>query len=170
MFFSFIQKKSRMKEIRQPNKALVKEGEKPANHTKRPTDKTESKFVIRFPENLNNFCDVEEKIETCIPDRARIWLRRASLKLSETISSVYSFEALSKAKRKPPALFHMARSLLKLILQIALKKDILLFQSKNSIESALKSLSFSSRRTTSQSKIAPLSIHGTPESKYSFLG
>lgn len=107
-------------------KALKRDGEKPANHTKRIKVIILIKQVIFFlPIMFPRKIEIAENIERCIPDKARMWDKPAFLNARLVLSSVYSFAPDSKANKSPPPLPQAYISLLKCNLHKALKKSSL---------------------------------------------
>ncbi len=93
--------------------ALSNEGDNPANHTNIIKEIiriiNESLFrPILFPMNMA----IEENMERCIPDNARICERPEFLKFSDIFDDVYSFAPHSNVRSKPPASPHAYISLL----------------------------------------------------------
>ena len=95
-------------------KALVSDGEKPANHTNATNAIMRSRnvsFLIpaRFPKKIA----IAENMERCMPESARMWERPARRKASWVDGSVYSRDPHKRAKSKPPPLPQLYISLLK---------------------------------------------------------
>ena len=123
-------KKSVSREKTTPHKSIVREqikarnrdGDKPANQTKKI-------IPISLSQNENFFPRIflpvpparDEKKERCMPLKARMWERPARLKDSITVESVYSLEPESNERIKPPHSFHPYISFLNLSLHKALK-------------------------------------------------
>ena len=95
-------------------KALVRDGEKPANQTKAIRvlmRRMKVNFLIpaRFPKNKA----IAENIERCIPLRAKMCERPARRKASWVAVSVYSRAPQRSARRRPPPLPQLYINLLK---------------------------------------------------------
>ena len=84
-------------------KALVSDGEKPANQTKAiRVIMRSTKVSFLIPALLPKNIAIAENMERCMPERARMWERPARRKESWVAVSVYSRAPQRSARSKPP--------------------------------------------------------------------
>ena len=109
-------------------KALIKDGEKPANQTKRMSTMILMIYVSRFLPILSpQKTAIDENIERCIPESARMCESPESLNAFDIFGSVYSLAPLNKASSRPPASFQQYINLLNCNLHNALNLHIFPF-------------------------------------------